>query len=62
MKKQISLLTIGYGDFSPKTGAGRTFFIIWSLVAVPTMTILAGDLTSTGKRNAIPWVEIYSNS
>jgi potassium channel subfamily K len=43
----VSLLSIGYGDFSPKTGAGRCFFFIWSLVAVPTMTILASDLTST---------------
>lgn len=43
----ISLLSIGYGDFSPKTGAGRCFFFIWSLIAVPTMTILASDLTST---------------
>lgn len=25
----VSLLTIGYGDYSPKSGAGRTFFIIW---------------------------------
>ncbi|RDI80392.1 hypothetical protein Vi05172_g9571 [Venturia inaequalis] len=43
----VSLLSIGYGDFSPKTGAGRCFFFIWSLIAVPTMTILASDLTST---------------
>ena len=43
----VALLSIGYGDFSPKTGAGRCFFIIWSLIAVPTMTILASDLTST---------------
>ncbi|TLD32208.1 voltage-gated potassium channel [Venturia nashicola] len=43
----VSLLSIGYGDLSPKTGAGRCFFFIWSLIAVPTMTILASDLTST---------------
>jgi potassium channel subfamily K len=43
----VSLLSIGYGDISPKTGAGRCFFFIWSLIAVPTMTILASDLTST---------------
>ena len=43
----VSLLSIGYGDFSPHSGAGRCFFVIWSLMAVPTMTILAGDLTST---------------
>jgi len=43
----VSLLSIGYGDFSPKTGAGRCFFFIWSLIAVPTMTILASDMTGT---------------
>jgi potassium channel subfamily K len=40
-------LTIGYGDFSPKTGAGRSFFVIWSFIAVPTITILASHLTDT---------------
>jgi potassium channel subfamily K, other eukaryote len=44
---QVSLLTIGYGDFAPKTGAGRTFFVLWSFIAVPTITILASHLTST---------------
>jgi potassium channel subfamily K len=43
----VSLLSIGYGDFSPHSGAGRCFFVIWSMIAVPTMTILAGDLTNT---------------
>ncbi|KAH3971476.1 hypothetical protein HBI24_163930 [Parastagonospora nodorum] len=43
----ISLLTIGYGDLAPKSNAGRCFFVIWSLVAVPTMTILVSDLGDT---------------
>jgi len=43
----VAILSIGYGDFSPHSGAGRCFFLIWSLIAVPTVTILAGDLTST---------------
>ncbi|KAI9826260.1 MAG: Potassium channel [Phylliscum demangeonii] len=43
----ISLLTIGYGDLSPRSNAGKAFFVIWSLVAVPTMTILIGDLADT---------------
>lgn len=43
----ISLLTIGYGDLSPKTNAGRTFFVVWSLIAVPTMTILVSDMGDT---------------
>jgi potassium channel subfamily K, other eukaryote len=36
----VSLLTIGYGDLSPRTNAGRCFFFVWSLVAVPSITIL----------------------
>jgi potassium channel subfamily K len=43
----ISLLTIGYGDLAPKSNAGRCFFVIWSLIAVPTMTILVSDLGET---------------
>jgi potassium channel subfamily K len=43
----ISLLTVGYGDLAPKTNGGRCFFVIWSLIAVPTMTILVSDLGDT---------------
>lgn len=43
----VSLLTIGYGDLSPKSNAGRPFFVFWSLLAVPTMTILVSDLGDT---------------
>ena len=43
----VSLLTIGYGDLAPKSNAGRCFFVVWSLIAVPTMTILVNDLGST---------------
>ncbi|PPJ61390.1 hypothetical protein CBER1_10626 [Cercospora berteroae] len=43
----VSLLTIGYGDLAPKSNAGRPFFVFWSLIAVPTMTILVGDPSDT---------------
>jgi potassium channel subfamily K len=43
----VSLLTIGYGDLAPKSNAGKPFFVVWSLVAVPTMTILISDMSST---------------
>ncbi|PFH62015.1 hypothetical protein XA68_15451 [Ophiocordyceps unilateralis] len=42
----ISLLTIGYGDLHVVSNAGRSFFVFWSLLALPTMTVLisnAGD-------------------
>jgi len=41
----LSLTTIGYGDFTIGTDPGRAIFIIWSLLAVPVMTIL---VTSVG--------------
>lgn len=43
----VSLLTIGYGDLAPKSNVGRPFFVLWSLVAVPTMTILVGAMGET---------------
>ncbi|KAK5118775.1 hypothetical protein LTR85_007981 [Meristemomyces frigidus] len=43
----VSLLTIGYGDLAPQSNPGRPFFVFWSLLAVPTMTILVSDLGET---------------
>jgi potassium channel subfamily K, other eukaryote len=43
----VSLLTIGYGDVTPKSNAGKPFFVVWSLIAVPTMTILISDMADT---------------
>ncbi|KAK7736531.1 hypothetical protein SLS53_006962 [Cytospora paraplurivora] len=42
----VSLTTIGYGDVTPISPAGKSFFVFWSLLALPTMTVLisnAGD-------------------
>ncbi|KAI5235671.1 voltage-gated potassium channel [Aureobasidium subglaciale] len=43
----VSLLTVGYGDLAPKSNAGRPFFVVWSLIAVPTMTLLVSDMSTT---------------
>jgi len=43
----VSLLTIGYGDLAPKSNFGRPFFVVWSLIAVPTITILISDMGDT---------------
>jgi len=51
----VSLLTIGYGDLAPKSNSGRCFFVIWSLIAVPTMTILVSDLGDTVVANFKRW-------
>ncbi|KAF9529080.1 hypothetical protein CPB83DRAFT_853192 [Crepidotus variabilis] len=36
----ISFTTVGYGDYSPKTPAGRSIFVVWALLGVATVTIL----------------------
>lgn len=43
----VSLLTIGYGDLSPRSNAGKSFFLIWSLLSVPSITILISSMGST---------------
>ena len=51
----VSLLTIGYGDLAPKSNSGRCFFVVWSLIAVPTMTILVSNLGDTVVANFKNW-------
>ena len=43
----VCLLTIGYGDIAPKSNAGRPFFVLWSLIALPTMAFLFKYLSDT---------------
>ncbi|EEH44845.2 uncharacterized protein PADG_01134 [Paracoccidioides brasiliensis Pb18] len=42
-----SLLTIGYGDFTPGATWGKPFLVLWSLLAIPTMTILFSSMGNT---------------
>ena len=41
----ISLLAIGYGDNGLQSMAGKAFFVLWSLIVVPTLTMLIATLT-----------------
>ncbi|KAI1324148.1 hypothetical protein F5Y16DRAFT_424193 [Xylariaceae sp. FL0255] len=43
----VTLLTVGYGDISPKSNAGKAFFLVWSLIAVPSITVLIQALSDT---------------
>jgi potassium channel subfamily K len=43
----VSLLTIGYGDLTISSNAGKAFFVFWSLLAVPTLTILISNMGDT---------------
>jgi len=42
-----SLLTIGYGDYTLTSNSGKPFFVFWSLLAVPTLTILISNMGDT---------------
>ncbi|KAI2707111.1 hypothetical protein CBS147317_616 [Penicillium roqueforti] len=42
-----SLLTIGYGDITPQSNPGRPFFVVWSLIAIPIMTMLISEMSDT---------------
>jgi potassium channel subfamily K, other eukaryote len=42
-----SLLTIGYGDVYPISTWGKAFFVVWSLLAVPAMTIFISNMGDT---------------
>jgi len=40
----ITLLTIGYGDFSPQTDHGRIFFIFYVLIGLGLLAFIVGDI------------------
>ena len=42
-----TLLTIGYGDYKPFSNSGKAFFVLWSLLAVPTLTIVISNMGDT---------------
>lgn len=46
------LTTIGYGDLTPVSYAGKAFFVFWSLLALPTMTVLISNAGDT----VVKWV------
>ncbi|KAI1380363.1 voltage-gated potassium channel [Hypoxylon crocopeplum] len=46
-----ALTTVGYGDLTPVSNSAKAFFVFWSLLALPTMTVLisnAGDTIVKG--------------
>lgn len=43
----VSLTTLGYGDVTPVSNGGRSFFVFWALLALPTMTVLISNASET---------------
>ncbi|KIX92516.1 uncharacterized protein Z520_11836 [Fonsecaea multimorphosa CBS 102226] len=39
-----SLLVIGYGDLTLKSDSAKAFFVLWSLIAIPTWTMLVSSI------------------
>jgi potassium channel subfamily K, other eukaryote len=53
MVSGANLIRIGYGDFEPLSNSGKPFFVFWSLLAVPTLTILISNMGDT----VVKWVK-----
>jgi potassium channel subfamily K len=54
-----TLMTIGYGDFQPETESSKPFFVFWTMLAVPTLTILVSHLRGTlfkGFKDLAIWI------
>lgn len=53
----VSLTTIGYGDVTPISPAGKSFFVFWSLLALPTMTVLISNAGDTVVKMIREWTD-----
>lgn len=53
----VSLTTIGYGDVTPISPAGKSFFVFWSLLALPTMTVLISNAGDTVVKLIREWTD-----
>lgn len=53
----VSLTTIGYGDVTPISPAGKSFFVFWSLMALPTMTVLISNAGDTVVKMIREWTD-----
>lgn len=53
----VSLTTIGYGDVTPISPAGKSFFVFWSLMALPTMTVLISNAGDTVVKLVREWTD-----
>ncbi|KAF8900277.1 hypothetical protein CPB84DRAFT_1779259 [Gymnopilus junonius] len=45
-----------YGDFYPTSTSGKPFFVLWSLISIPAMTVLISNMADT----VVQWVEQFT--
>lgn len=53
----VSLTTIGYGDVTPISPSGKSFFVFWSLLALPTTTVLVSNAGDTVVKLIQEWTD-----
>ncbi|CAN8097950.1 unnamed protein product [Discula destructiva] len=53
----VSLTTIGYGDITPISPAGKSFFVFWSLLALPATTVLVSNAGDTVVKMIRVWTD-----
>lgn len=55
----VAFTTIGYGDYYPQNNSAKPAFVFWSMLALPTLTVLIGaigDTISEGVNTATLWI------
>ena len=52
----ITLTTVGYGDFAPKTDAGKLFTIVYIFIG---LGILAGFITAVAQNQSTPTLRLF---
>jgi len=40
----VAFTTIGYGDFYPQSNSAKPTFVLWAMLALPTLTVLIGAI------------------
>ncbi|KAI1327400.1 voltage-gated potassium channel [Xylariaceae sp. FL0255] len=56
-----AMTTIGYGDATPKSNSGKAFFVFWSLLSLPTLTILISNAGDTIVREIRDFTVLVGN-
>ncbi|KAG5366597.1 Outward-rectifier potassium channel TOK1 [Yarrowia sp. B02] len=57
----LCLTTIGYGDVYPQSSVGKAFFIVWSMAAVPMMTILISSMGDTVIAKVVQFTDVFGD-